>query len=115
MEWEKPEEEMPQDQHRVVCIVKNEFGNTRIVIAEHISARTTLEEDYLSNDWDNEGLTEYDEENDCYWVMPNWFESNLYDEINYKINDPILAWVKVEIPEEYEKIVAQNNVVGELQ
>ena len=102
MEWKKPENEMPKDQVRVVCLVKNEQGRIRVVMAEHVSAKTILAEDFLSDEDDNEELKEYDAEKDCLWVKENWFESNLCQETNYVMYYPVLAWAKIEIPIEFK-------------
>jgi hypothetical protein len=109
MQWKKPEEEMPKDRQRVAVIIKNECGKIRIAIAEHISAHSVKSEDFLGDEGD--GLDEYDEKEDCYYVLENWFESNLCEEINWVLSYQVLAWAKIEIPEEY-KIATQNTIEG---
>jgi hypothetical protein len=111
MQWKKPEEEMPKDQQRVAVIIKNECGKMRVAIAEHISAHSVKSEDYLDDGCENCDIEEYDEKEDCYYVLENWFESNLCEEINWVLSYQVLAWAKIEIPEEY-KIATQNTIEG---
>jgi hypothetical protein len=103
MQWKKPEEEMPKDQHRVAVIVKTEYGKLRTAIAEHISAHSIKSEDFFTDGCENSELEEYDEKEDCYYVLENWFESNLCEETNYVLSYPVLVWAKIEIPEEIKK------------
>lgn len=68
--------------------------NGRVVIAEYIRKNTVLEEDFIDEDFrDIEfGLSEYNEEKDCYYVKENWFEFNQNHELNYVIEEKVLFW-----------------------
>jgi hypothetical protein len=100
MKWIKPEDEMPKDLKRVAVIIRNECKKLRIAIAEHVSAHSIKSEDFLNDSCDNEDLQEYDEKEDCYYVLENWYESNLCEDINWVLSYKVLAWAEIVIPDE---------------
>jgi hypothetical protein len=98
LEWVSPKDMLPPDQKRVAIIIEMENGRWWTTMAEHISAKTVLSEDYLSDDNEPGNLDEYDAEKDCYWVKENWFESNLFSEENFVVNRPVLFWAEIKKP-----------------
>jgi hypothetical protein len=69
--WISVEDRLPESRKKVLAVYKNTHGNTRRICAEYIAPRTELCEDYYAyEEWDGE----YDEENDCYWVIAGWRE-----------------------------------------
>jgi len=98
LNWIPIKDGMPPDQKRVAVIVEMENGSWWTTMAEHVSAKTVLSEDYLSEDCEPGNLDTYDKENDCHWVNENWFESNLFGEENHVINRPVLFWAIIEKP-----------------
>jgi hypothetical protein len=97
MNWISPKDSLPPNEKRVAVIV-DYYGKHWTTIAEYIHSRTIKSEDFFNEDC--EGDDEYDEENDCYWVKANWYESNLYDEVHWCIIDEVLWWAEIEKPKE---------------
>lgn len=89
--WIKCTEKMPESQQRVLAFYTNEYGKNRIELACYIPSRTVKSEDYLSED--ASGCEEYDEENDCYWVIEGWFEDSWEADTNWHLNQDITHWM----------------------
>jgi len=78
--WVSVDDGVPEAERIVLVVAKYAncptFGVPFVSMAAHVGyhERTT-------EDWPNyEGDTEYDEENDCYWVRPCWYEVNIVDD-----------------------------------
>lgn len=69
-QWISVKDELPGSTRKVLAVYKNKLGHWRTIIAKWIEAKTLEAE---GDCWEYE-LTEYDEDSDCYWVKPGWFE-----------------------------------------
>lgn len=106
MEWISVNEQMPEPRERVLAFYTNEYKRNRIELACYIPPRTVKAEDYLSEE--AEGCSEYDEENDIYWVIEGWFEDSWESDMNWQLNQTITHWMPLpEIPERKERITKQ--------
>lgn len=95
--WISVRDKLPKKRTRVLVIFKEPRfgGGNHIAIAEHIPARSVLAEEYLDPEhWcgEDDELAEYVEDEDAYYVRENWFESNFYDDINYRISAEVIGW-----------------------
>lgn len=99
--WVAVSEGLPKARQRVLAFYTNDCGARRIEIACYTPPRTVRAEDFLSDDYYGEGYDEYDEENDCFWVVEGWWEDSLEAEINWKIISPVTHWMPLpETPKE---------------
>lgn len=96
-EWVRVESRLPESRRRVLVSYTNECGARRIEIACYIPPRTVRAEDFLSEDY-AEGCEEYDEENDCFWVIEGWWEDSSEAEINWQITSPVTHWAPLPEP-----------------
>lgn len=79
MEWIKCSEKMPKTEQTVLITVKDKTyssAKTYVSIAAHVGYHEKSTEDWR----EYEGDTEYDEENDCFWINPCWYEINIVDD-----------------------------------
>ena len=84
--WIPCAERVPEPQTKVLIrMTDRTFKHAYTTIAAHIGYHDAKAED----DWQEyEGETEYDEENDCFWVHPCWYEVNMVDDNpNYELDD----------------------------
>ena len=90
--WVSVEERLPETGKKVEVVV---FGRTTgkpfITIAEYIAPRSTLAENYLSEDCDID-FCDYDEATDTYWTPSGWYEYQTMADVNYYINLPVTHW-----------------------
>jgi hypothetical protein len=96
--WIPVAERLPEVGNKVLAYYINELKNGRIVIAEYVPPKTILSEDFF--DYDYDGLDEYDEDNDCFWVIPGWWEGSLEAEKIWLIASEILYWQELPEPPE---------------
>ena len=85
-EWVDVKERLPQSQVTVLIAIKNAYnGSYSITTGAHINDHEVTTEEYGWQDY--EGDTEYDEDNDCFWVKEGWWESNyVEDNANWEID-----------------------------
>ena len=77
-EW-IPSSEPPKSQQNVLISVRDKkFGYRHTVKAAHIGHHEVTTEEYGWQEY--EGETEYDEENDCFWIPECWYESNFVED-----------------------------------
>lgn len=69
--------------------------NGGVVRAVYVPPFTNTDLDYEGDD------VVYNEENDEYYWPEGWYEWNLYDDMHYRINEPVIAWMP--LPESYKK------------
>ena len=77
--WIPVTERLP-DSERVVLVsaLTKTFRHRHTLMAAHIGHHEFTTED---TDWrEYEGDTEYDEENDCFWIPECWYEVNAIDD-----------------------------------
>lgn len=78
--WISVKDRMPESGEKVIaCLQSKTFRSYRpITILAHIGEHEKTTDDY---EWrDCECDTEYDEENDCYWIEECWYEVNVIDD-----------------------------------
>ena len=91
--WHKYPDEKPEHYARVFVSCKGKSGKEYTTVARYIAPKSTKEEDYMSDDYEEDGSAcEYDEENDCYWVKENFFEEMETAEYSYTIAEEVLSW-----------------------
>ena len=75
--WISVKERMPESEKIVlVSAVSKQFGYRHTLMAAHIGHHEVTTEDWR----EYEGDTEYDEENDCFWIPECWWESNAIED-----------------------------------
>lgn len=87
-EWISVEDQLPKTLQRVLIAIKmvGPSGNYYITTGSHCNDHEITTEEYGWQDY--EGDTEYDEENDCFWVKGGWWESNfISDNENWEISE----------------------------
>jgi len=101
-QWIPVSERLPECKKSVfVSCISPHTGNRFTQKAVYISPKTVLADDFLSDECDcSDGIMEYDEENDCYWVTEGWFEDSLEAEINYHITWEVTHWLPLPNPHE---------------
>ena len=87
--WIPVDERLPESEKPVLAVVQTNSSPVfkRITVLEHINAHEVNTEDNF--DWhEYEGDTEYDAENDCYWIPECWYEVNVVDDNpNWMLDD----------------------------
>ncbi len=91
--WIKVELKKPPAAISVLIAHKNSLDKYWVSIAQYVPPKTVLAEDFLSNDIDTLSCEEYDEKNDCYWVIEGWWEASVSAEINWHISDEVTHWM----------------------
>ena len=100
MNWINIKDQQPESKSIVMVFFKNKYGKKHITIAQYVSYRTVLAEDFLNDECD-ESFMDYDEENDCYWIPEGFYEYQYEPEINYFLTEEVLYWMPLpEYPEE---------------
>ena len=75
----------------VLCKSKYNKFKTYTTLAQYFLPKTVLEEDFIDDQfYGEESITEYDEENDCYWVKEGWFEYTYEGEMGYRLSDEVV-------------------------
>lgn len=75
--WISVKERLPESEKIVlVSAVSKQFGYRHTLMAAHIGHHEATTEDWR----EYEGDTEYDEENDCFWIPECWWESNAIED-----------------------------------
>ena len=102
-EWVSVEEErLPESQTPVLAVLQSKtFSKYRTIsVLAHIGYHEVNTEDDFG--WrEYEGETEYDEEKDCFWVHPCWYEVNAVDDNpNWEVDDDyeVTHWMPLPAP-----------------
>ena len=79
--WISVEDRLPEPEQIVLVVMEwsdscAPIGKPSVSIAAHVGYHELTTEDWR----DYEGNVEYDEENDCFWVEPCWYEVNVVDD-----------------------------------
>ena len=98
--WIPVTERFPESQNPVLVVaVSKAIGFPYIFKVAHINHHEITEDEY---GWtDGEYDSEYDEENDCFWIPECWYECNaVEDNINWVIDDDysITHWMPLPEP-----------------
>jgi len=91
---------LPEKELSVLVSLKSERGRTYITTACHIPEKTVLEEDFMHEDFHEDGI--YDEEKDCYWTNSGWYEQQTSPEVNWKLSDKVTHWMPLPEPPKEE-------------
>lgn len=99
--WIPVTERLPKSEKVVlVSVVSKQFGYRQTLRAAHIGHHEATTEDWR----EYEGDTEYDEENDCFWIPECWWESNAIEDNGNWIIDgdyDVTHWMPIpELPKE---------------
>jgi hypothetical protein len=102
--WIPTSERLPENDNPVIVTARRKDGARGYFIykACYNAPHSHTTEDW---GWDTEYVdTEYDEENDCFWVPECWYEDNaIADNGNYILGDEfdVIAWKP--LPETYKE------------
>ena len=98
--WHRVEEGLPDDEVPVLAMLHNTYGRNVVLKLCHIGHHKRTTEEYGWQEY--EGETEYDEENDCFWIPEGWWESNYHeDNLNWEIDETdgtITHWMPLPEP-----------------
>ena len=90
--WIPVLERLPENEQNVIWTFKNSIWNSRVIRCFY--ARK-YEVEMWDDPWD---FWEYNEEKDEYYLPEWWYESNEYEEINYKVSDEITHYQPLPLP-----------------
>lgn len=94
-----PVSEKPKTLNPVYISYVSNYNKKRYQsVASYIAPRTVLAEDFLTDECDTSSCQEYDDENDCYWVIEGWWEESTVSEIQYMIPDVVTHWMPLPQP-----------------
>ncbi len=108
MNWISAKDHFPPTEQKVWVRMQSKlYSNYKTTTcAAHIGYHERTTED---NGWeDSEINTEYDEENDCFWIPECWYEVNEVDDnLNWILDDEyeITYWMKLPEPPENDIVV----------
>jgi hypothetical protein len=99
--WIPMTERLPEAEHIVIAWVKSKTTPTYQFATQlaHVGHHEKTTEDWR----DYEGDTEYDEENDCFWIKECWYEVNIVDDNpNWQVDDDYIVthWMELPTPPE---------------
>ena len=98
--WHRVEDGLPDDEVPVLAVLHNTYGRNVVLKLCHIGHHKRTTEEYGWQEY--EGETEYDEENDCFWIPEGWWESNYHeDNLNWEIGETdgtITHWMPLPEP-----------------
>ena len=102
--WHRVEDGLPDDEVPVLAILHNTYCRNVVLKLCHIGHHKRTTEEYGWQEY--EGETEYDEENDCFWIPEGWWESNYHeDNLNWEIgktDGTITHWMPLPEPPQEE-------------
>lgn len=94
MNWIKCSDQMPPANVPVIAFVQRERDGgkkwTRRIRAQFAPAKTLEAAD------EEDG--EYDESRDAFFVKEGWYETNEYEEIHWRVDDPVTHWMRLPEP-----------------
>lgn len=98
-QWISVEDRLPESEKIVLAAAKDKtFGYHHILMVAHIGCHEFSTEEYGWRDY--EGDTEYDEENDCFWIPECWYEVNsVEDNGNWIIDSDYVVTHWMPLPE----------------
>ena len=102
--WIPVRERLPESENLVLVSAREKtFGYRHTLIAAHIGHHEATTED---SGWrEYEGDTEYDEENDCFWIPECWWEVNAVEDNGNWIIDSeyeVTHWMPLPEPQKEE-------------
>jgi len=90
-EWIPCETRLPKSLQPVFAKVKMN-GKILITAAQYVAPKTVLSSDFLSEEFDTEGIEEYDESIDDYWVVEGWWENSIEADTNWNLSGEVIEW-----------------------
>ena len=90
VDWIDLKRQTPKKQQSVYIIFINPYKKKMQTIATWIPYMEVLEEDFMHEDFREEG--DYDEINEEYYTPEGFYERCTQDEVGYKIQGEILFW-----------------------
>ncbi len=101
-QWISVSEAALKTREKYIVVCKNKEGKFYSNLAQYFHAKKVLEEDFISDE--EKSITEYDIENDYYWIKEGWFEYNNEGEIEYRIPDEVIFVMPLpQLPKESEE------------
>lgn len=99
--WISVEKELPPSCQKVIVVFENTCGNIRCTTSQYTAPKTVLADDFLDNiENDCSTLEDYDEQNDCFWVIEGWWEFSEEAEIQYQLSNKVTHWMRLpKLPE----------------
>jgi len=98
--WIPVTERLPESEKIVLVAAKSKtFGYCHILMVAHIGHHEFTTEEYGWQEY--EGETEYDEENDCFWIPECWYEVNSVEgNVNWVIDSDydVTHWMPLPEP-----------------
>ena len=98
-------EHKPKAGKRVLIAVEREITsvkNGKQIKVEVIRARWIPK--HFEEDYDNyNGDSDYCEEKDTYYWPEAWYETNHYEEVNWKVDDKVIGWMPLPRTEQLKK------------
>lgn len=103
MKWISVDKELPKPLKEVLVVIVDSFDKSRrVTIAIYVPEKYITDEDFNLDDCTGD-LTEYDEEQDCFWVKESWYETRVnheYDLVEVSM-DYVAHWMELpELPKE---------------
>lgn len=95
--WIPIDEELPPALQKVLIKVINSHKKVSTIMAQYVPSKTILEEDFLDPEYNDGSLTDYDEENDTYYVIEGWWEDHYEADTNFMITDIVTHWRPIEV------------------
>ena len=90
--WTKVRDGLPDTGKRVSVLFENKQGYYRRALAEYVAKRTILQEDFISDEY--EDFVDRDEENDIDYAPEGWYEYNFESEISMHMTMKVTHWMK---------------------
>lgn len=98
--WISVKDRLPESGEKVLVRVRSKTLEQyqQLTVATHIGEKEETTEDYGWEDCECE--TEYDEDNDCYWIKECWYETNVIDDNpNWIINGDYIVTHWMPLPD----------------
>lgn len=90
-QWISVKEQLPEAKQQVLAVILTGYQNTQYTtMVVFIPEMTVKAEDFWSDDSD---CTEYNEEEDCYYVEAGWYEDSFESETQWKLSCEVTHWM----------------------
>lgn len=110
-DWISVKDKLPTKGQRVLAISQfsYDFGRLKVeykqFIAEYVARKTLLSDEFFTSDsQDIYDCTEYDKDDNKFWVKEQWYESITESENKYIVSGEVIAWRPLqEMPKSFQK------------